>query len=654
MYSLRNEVEESLLKSKEISPLREYTSVGMTTNHTHSTIFMKHIAILDFGSQYTHLIARRIRELEVFAKIYPTDTAADKLPKDVAGIVLSGGPQSVYDKESPQIDEEIFNLGLPILGLCYGHQLMAHTLGGEVKAGKIKEYGQAELKIENKSPIFKKIKTSSTVWMSHGDSVSKLPKKFITTGTTNDCDIAAMANFEKNFYGLQFHPEVHHTEQGLEILNNFVFDVCKTEKNWKIENIIDDLILKIKKQVADKKVFLLVSGGVDSSVAFALLTKAIGAKKVYGLYIDTGFMRLNESDEIQKFMKKAGFDNLHVHDASQTFYEHLKGVSNPEQKRKIIGQTFLDTKDEVAKKLNLDPNKWILAQGTIYPDTIETGGTKHADTIKTHHNRVDAIQELIKQGKVIEPIADFYKDEVREIGTLLGLPEKIINRHPFPGPGLAIRILCHCEKKPHTHNKPCSDVKIAAVVSTLPRNDIRGHILPIKSVGVQGDNRTYANPLVIVSDSDWDELDKTSSKITNSTKEINRVLLLLNPKESSPYAEATEDRSRFNFPPKKKTLTQDRIALLQKIDDIVMQEITKAGLYDKIWQFATVLIPIGDKHHESIVLRPVVSKEAMTANFFHMPKDILKSIIEKIIATNQIDYIFYDITNKPPGTIEWE
>ena len=620
---------------------------------------MNHIAILDFGSQYTHLIARRIRELEVLAKIYPTDTAADKLPKDIAGIVLSGGPQSVYDKESPQIDEEIFNLGLPILGLCYGHQLMAHTLGGEVKAGKIKEYGQAKLKIENQSPIFKKIKTSSTVWMSHGDSVSKLPKEFITTGTTNDCDIAAMANFEKNFYGLQFHPEVHHTEQGLEILNNFVFDVCKTEKNWKIENIIDDLILKIKKQVANKKVFLLVSGGVDSSVAFALLTKAIGAKKVYGLYIDTGFMRLNESGEIQKFMKKAGFDNLHVHDASETFYERLKDVSDPEQKRKIIGQTFLDTKDEVAEKLNLDPNKWILAQGTIYPDTIETGGTKHADTIKTHHNRVDAIQKLIDQGKVIEPIVDFYKDEVREIGTLLGLPKKIINRHPFPGPGLAIRILCH-ENSDSSLNPNLS--KPSPQPLSLKGGGI--FVLPIKSVGVQGDNRTYANPLVIVNDSDWDELDKTSSKITNSTKEINRVLLLLNPKKSSAYVEAsssakatadkTKDRSKFNFPIKSKTLTQDRIALLQKIDDIVMQEITKAGLYDKIWQFATVLIPIGDKHHESIVLRPVVSKEAMTANFFHMPKHTLKSITKKILAKNKIDYVFYDITNKPPGTIEWE
>ncbi|OIO49166.1 MAG: hypothetical protein AUJ34_01705 [Parcubacteria group bacterium CG1_02_41_12] len=615
---------------------------------------MKHIAIFDFGSQYTHLIARRIRELGVLAKIYPTDIKALKLPKDVIGIILSGGPQSVYDKKSPRVDAKIFALGLPILGLCYGHQLMAHTLKGTVRPGKIKEYGRAKLTLQGTSPLFAKIKKSSTVWMSHGDSVSKLPKEFKTIGSTNDCAIAAMKDSARDFYGLQFHPEVHHTDQGLKILNNFVFAICQAKKNWQINNIIDEQIKKIKKQVKNKKVFLLVSGGVDSSVAFSLLTKALGSKRVYGLYIDTGFMRLRESSEIRKFMKQAGFTNLRAHDASKIFYERLKGVADPEQKRKIIGQTFIDVKDVVAKKLNLDSLQWLLAQGTIYPDTIETGATKHADTIKTHHNRVDAIQKLIKQGKVIEPIADFYKDEVRKLGTLLGLPSKMVNRHPFPGPGLAIRILCH---------NATDEKQVLPDISKVRLPITNYHILSIKSVGVQGDNRTYAHPLAITSNKTWDALDKISSNITNATKEINRVLVLLNrTRHPLGILGAGSERSVpaelkdlvFNFPNEDRTLTLDRIKLLQKIDNIVMQEIQNAGLYDKIWQFPTVLIPIGCKHFESVVLRPVTSKEAMTASFARIKRHILKRITQKILNTGKIDYIFYDITNKPPGTIEWE
>jgi GMP synthase (glutamine-hydrolysing) len=444
-----------------------------------------------------------------------------------------------------------------------------------------------------------------------------------------------MADIKRNFYGLQFHPEVHHTEKGLEILNNFVFNICKAKKNWKIENIIDDLIVKIKNQVAGKKVFLLVSGGVDSSVAFALLSKAIGKDNVYGLYIDTGFMRLNESKEIKKLMKKAKFDNLHVHKASQEFYNRLEKVSDPEKKRKIIGQTFLDVKDQVSNKLHLNSNEWILGQGTIYPDTIETGGTKHADTIKSHHNRVDAIQKLIDQGKVVEPIADFYKDEVRKLGKILGLPSKMINRHPFPGPGLAIRILCH---KPSSNQSKINNITLSGI-------ELPYAVLPIKSVGVQGDNRTYAHPLVVWGEQDWERLDNISSSITNTTKKINRVLLLTHIPEQDPS---------FKTLNKPKYLTQNRINLLQSIDNIVMQYTKNKNIYNDIWQFTVALLPVGNKNFESIVLRPVASLEAMTANFYRMPHTILQTITKKILATNKIDYVFYDITNKPPGTIEWE
>jgi GMP synthase (glutamine-hydrolysing) len=633
---------------------------------------MQHIAILDFGSQYTHLIARRIRELEVRADIYSAETKASELPNNAVGIVLSGGPQSVYGKKSPQIDKAIFDLDIPILGLCYGHQLIAKTLGGSVAQGKIHEYGRAQFSAVDTTALFTNAPKTSKVWMSHGDSVTGLPKGFKKIGSTDDCVIAAMQNEDKNFYGLQFHPEVRHTEHGMIILNNFVFDVCKAQKNWNIEDIVDDIIAKTRKQVEDKKVFVLVSGGVDSSVAFALLTKALGEERVYGLYIDTGFMRKHESREIKQNLTQAGFNNLHTHDASKLFYERLKGVVDPEEKRKIIGQTFLDVKDTVAQELKLDADIWMLGQGTIYPDTIETGGTRHADTIKTHHNRVDAIQKLIKHGKVIEPIADFYKDEVRHIGALLKLPHEIIKRHPFPGPGLAIRILCHCEpvdlagEAILTSSKKKSQVHIQIndkIASLRPDGctDIKHTVLPVKSVGVQGDNRTYAHALVVWGESDWNKLDAFASNITNSTKEINRVLLMLNSKRH-PEAEDTRHKLHgveskdlvFKTPNEPKTLTKTRTKLLQNIDDIVMQAIKDAGLYDEIWQFPIALIPVGNKHFESVVLRPVVSQEAMTAHFARIDGKLLQTITNKILSTNQIDFVLYDITNKPPGTIEWE
>ncbi len=285
---------------------------------------MKHIAILDFGSQYTHLIAKRVRQLNVLAKIYPHDVSASELKGDIFGLIISGGPQSVNDKNSIKTDAKIFKLGVPILGLCYGHQYLAHALGGQVKPNKSREYGKSNLSLKNKSPLFKKIKNNSTVWMSHADSVTKLPTGFKLCGSTPDCAIAAMYNEKKNFFGMQFHPEVHHSEEGLKIINNFVFEVCRAEKNWKIEDILKDLMLKIKKQVKNKKVFILVSGGVDSSVAFALLTKVLGEKKVKGLYINNGFMRRNESEEIMKGFGRMGFHNLETIDAGAMFFERLK------------------------------------------------------------------------------------------------------------------------------------------------------------------------------------------------------------------------------------------------------------------------------------------------------------------------------------------
>lgn len=404
---------------------------------------MKKIAILDFGGQYAHLIGTRIRKLGTFSEIKDSDVPAEEL-RNYSGIILSGGPQSVYEEGAPTIDPAILKLGIPVLGICYGHQLMNYKLGGKVKPGEVKEYGIAEFSQVKDSPLFKGIEFPSTVWMSHGDEVSEHADGFEIIGSSADCEHVAVADEKRKFYGVQFHPEVTHSEQGNQFLKNFL-EICGTQSTWSLENYLDSAIEEIQKKVGEKNVFMLVSGGVDSTVAFALLEKALGKAKVYGLFVDTGLMRYKEREEVESALKGIGFDNLHIEERGADFIGALKGQTEPEAKRKIIGDMFLKIQAEVSERLELNPDEWLLGQGTIYPDTIESGGTKNADKIKTHHNRVEAIEKLIEEGKVIEPLADLYKDEVRAVGEMLGLPHEMVWRHPFPGPGLGVRILC-CEK----------------------------------------------------------------------------------------------------------------------------------------------------------------------------------------------------------------
>jgi GMP synthase (glutamine-hydrolysing) len=621
-------------------------------NYTGEFIFyqlkgnMKHIAILDFGSQYTHLIARTIRELGVLAKIYNNDVSIEDLKGKASGIILSGGPQSVFGKESLRIEKGVLEMRVPVLGICYGHQLLAHILGGVVKTGNVGEYGKAELGIVGRSKIFEGISSGSQVWMSHGDSVTKVPQDFEAIGETTDCEITAMANNKRKIFGLQFHPEVAHSEKGVKMIENFVLDICDSKKDWKIENIADELIEKIKKQVGERKVFILVSGGVDSNVAFALLTKALGEDRVKGLYINTGFMRQDESKRIMKRFKHMGFSNLEIMDAGGMFFEKLVDVYEPEEKRTIIGRAFLDAKDLAAEKMGLDVDQWLLGQGTIYPDTIESGGTKNSNKIKTHHNRVDAITKMLEKGLIIEPIVDLYKDEVRKIGRLLNLPKELVDRHPFPGPGLAIRCLCWDVGKRDEVDIAQIDKKIEEFCIEK-KFDIFSKILPIKSVGVQGDNRTYAHPLVVFGENDWDRLSEISSAITNANKEVNRVVLLLNKKE--------KENPIFYLSKKSIFLSKGRIELLRKIDRIVSDIIRDRNIYADIDQFPVVLVPICDKHgRESIVLRPINTRDFMTLQFYKMQKDVLIEIVKEIDKVEEISYIFFDVTNKPPGTTEWE
>lgn len=598
---------------------------------------MDSIAVIDFGSQYAHLIANRIRRLGVYCEILLPEIPFKKMTK-YKGLILSGGPNSVYEQNAPTIDKQVFSLGIPILGLCYGHQLIAHLLGGKVDLGQTKEYGLAKMNVLKKIGIFEGLHDHSQVWMSHGDSVSKLASGFIHLAKTNDCFYAASANQEKRIFSTQFHVEVTHTTEGMKILDNFL-NICRVKREWNMEKFMERKMAEIKQIISSKKVFLLASGGVDSTVCYVLLAKALGTGNVYGLFIDTGLLRKNETQKTQRILAKIGAKNFHIFKAKNKFLDALKGVVNPEEKRKIIGNMFLEVQALAVKKLKLNPKDWVLGQGTIYPDTIESAGTKYADKIKTHHNRVPEILELIKRGQLIEPISELYKDEVRELGSRLGLPEEIVWKHPFPGPGLAVRILC-ADKKKLPENIAQEEDSIAQY---LGQHNLFGKILPIQSVGVQGDCRTYRNPLAVWGQNmDFDDLENLSTALTNRFFTINRVCFLLAPAkvESIKVLPAS--------------LAEKRIKLAQELDDIIMRFIKKHKIEREMWQFPTVLAPIlmNGVKKEAVILRPVCSEEAMTANFYKMPADLLKKLTKKLML--HVSAVLYDITNKPPGTIEWE
>ena len=595
------------------------------------------ITILDFGGQYTHLIASKIRRLNVYSEIKEPNVSL----KDLAGskgIILSGGPYSVYDTARPKFNSKIFELGIPVLGLCYGHQLIAQELGGKVKPGKTREFGKAKLKVLNQENLFLGLKNKETVWMSHGDSVVELPVGFEVIASTSDCSTAAVFHPQKKLFGLQFHPEVTHTPKGLKILENFI-KICGCKQDWTTSRFINQTIKKIRENIGQRKVFLLVSGGVDSTVAFALLNKALGSKKVYGLHIDNGLLRKNEAQVVKRSLLKVGFNNFHIADASREFLKALRGTVNPEKKRQIIGKLFIDVWQKETQRLKLNPKEWVLAQGTIYPDTIETAKTRHADRIKTHHNRVAAVQKLLAQGALIEPLDELYKDEVREVGLELGLPNELIWRHPFPGPGLAVRILCADKEE---KIEKVSEQKIKDVCQKF---SLEARVLPLKSVGVQGDQRTYAYTVALSGEGNWDILEKVSTKLTNTLKGINRAIWLVEP----------NNLSLKDLKPKKAYLTKERIELARQADFLAHQVLKKHNLMDKVWQMPVVLAPISfSGKGESVILRPIWSENVMTVEFSRLPFSVVKEMADKIYKLSGIEAVFYDVTHKPPATVEWE
>ncbi len=594
------------------------------------------IAVVDFGGQYTHLIARRIRNLGLYSAIAAPESFDPSATPNLAGIILSGGPQSVVDRHSPKLSFDPAAVGVPILGLCYGHQLLAATLGGLVVQESRREYGLARVQCETGSPLFSGMDKEQSVWMSHGDHVESLPPGGRTIASSSGLAIAGFEVPALRCFGLQFHPEVSHTRHGDDMLDRFL-TLCASVRDWQPADQRTALVERVRSRAGNSQLFLLASGGVDSLVALALCIEAVGARRVVSLHIDTGFMRRHESADVMAHLRGLGFANLNIVDASQAYFDDLRSVVEPEAKRRIIGRLFVDTLNQQLSRLSLGDD-WLLVQGTIYPDTIESGGTDKAAVIKTHHNRVAEIEEMLKAGRVLEPLDLFYKDEVRALGLALGLPEKLVNRHPFPGPGLAIRILCSDGATPEVS---VADTKLLEEI--CGSHGMCGRILPVRSVGVQGDARTYEHPAVLWfppgTAPDWDRVQACAITAANQISSVNRAVFAIRPQDTVNYTVHVQ------------YLDRAAVEALQEIDSLVRNALEPVP---EVWQVPVVSLPLhNDAGNTVYVIRPVTSRDAMTADFYRMPLPDLQALSDTCRSAGAGELLL-DVTSKPPGTIEWE
>ena len=601
------------------------------------------IAVVDFGGQYAHLIATKIRRLHVLAEIRQPEDPIDAFRR-YKGIIISGSPSLASFGEDSAYNKGIYDLDVPIFGFCFGHQEIAKHYGGTVVHGG-REWGPADLQVVADSPIFKGLGRTERVWMSHFDSVTSVGPGFEELGFTTLGEsgeshrFAAIGSNALRRYGVQFHPEVDDTVHGDEMIANFVLGVCGCAPSWTMERYVEERVEQVRRQVGGQSVFLLASGGVDSTVAARLLGMAIGPERLHLLHVDNGLMRKDESRAVLDVFRAFGLErNLHFVDASETFLDALAGVVEPEQKRTIIGNAFVEVFEREAKRLGIEGH--LLGQGTIYPDTIETGGTKRADTIKTHHNRVPVIERMIEQGRVVEPLADLYKVEVRELGEKLGIPHELVWRHPFPGPGLGVRLLCSTGE---AHGEGLADIQPKAA-ELAAGYGVAALAMPIKSVGVKADLRSYEHPVLVSGEASWERQLELAAGLFRHVPGINRCIWNLGPDVPA------------SVRPLAATVTRERLDLLREADHLVMEGLRRHGIYDSIWQCPTAMVPleVDGKGREFVIVRPIHSERAMTATPAALPAGLIAEFRDQILRLPGVSGLALDVTTKPPGTIEWE
>lgn len=611
------------------------------------------IAVVDFGGQYAHLIATKVRRLHVLAEIVDPEAPLE-IFRGYHGIILSGSPALSAHGEGADYTTAIFDLPIPVLGFCFGHQEIAKRYGGRVEHTR-REYGFARLRVTAESPLLAGLGPEETVWMSHGDSVTELPAGFVELGYSEHDGgheahrNAAIAHEELRRYGFQFHPEVDDTVHGQEMLENFVRGICGCRPTWTMPRYVEEQIESIRARADGGKVFLLASGGVDSTVCARLIVEALGRERTHLLHIDNGLMRKGESaGVVERFHSWGITGNLHFVDASEDFLRALAGLVEPERKRIAIGNTFIEVCQREMGRLGVADA--LLAQGTIYPDTIETKGTSRADLIKTHHNRVPLVEEMVRAGRVLEPLRDLYKVEVRELGASLGLDVDLLERHPFPGPGLGVRLLCSEGSLDAATRGELE--RVSAEASSLARAFGLGAVaLPVRSVGVKADLRAYEWPVLLHGQAPWEAVLAAANQVYKRVDGVNRCCFDLAPPE--------RQRERDGDPRielRRASVTRARLDLLREADHAVMTGLARHDLMQAIWQCPTVALPLAMDGcgEEMIVVRPVHSERAMTAQPARLPEALIAELQGEILPLPGVSGLCLDVTTKPPGTIEWE